>query len=123
MRDDPTPDPQPDPERLAAHADAIRAAAAELLTRVTEWRNSPHWQDTPTNHHRYHTTVGACTQLDSLPDPTTPEHLADMAATVRPACGVWRPTRPGPQQAIHAAAERLSATVVRSSMSDRPRMP
>ncbi|WFE29852.1 hypothetical protein O7623_12005 [Solwaraspora sp. WMMD791] len=108
MRDDPTPETHPDPERLATHAAAIRAAAAELLTRVHEWRNSPHWQDTPTNQHRYRTTVDACAQLDALPHPTTPDQLAAMAATIRPASTVWLPSRPGPQQAIHAAAERLS---------------
>ncbi|MDG4764411.1 hypothetical protein O7632_09885 [Solwaraspora sp. WMMD406] len=118
MRDDPTPDTQ----RLATRAAAIRAAAAELLTRVTEWRNSPHWQDTPTNQHRYRTTVDACAQLDALPDPVTPDHLADMTTTIRPACAVWNPSRPGSQQAIHAAAERLSASVVRSNIPDRPRM-
>ncbi|MFV2022507.1 hypothetical protein [Micromonospora sp. LOL_023] len=123
MRDDPTPDPHPDPERLAAHAAAIRAAAAELLTRVHEWRNSPHWQDTPTNQHRYRTTVDACSQLDALPNPATPDHLANMAATIRPASTVWLPSRPGPQQAIHAAAERLSTEAVRVRTPDRPQTP
>ncbi|MFV2013370.1 MULTISPECIES: hypothetical protein [unclassified Micromonospora] len=111
MRDDPTPDPRPDPERLATDAAAIRAAAAELLTRVHEWRNSPHWQDTPTNQHRYRTTVDTCAQLDGLPDPTTPDHLAEVVDTVRPAYMVWLPSRPGRQQAIHAAAERLAMTI------------
>ncbi|WJK43304.1 hypothetical protein O7608_13385 [Solwaraspora sp. WMMA2056] len=111
MRDEPIPEPHPDPERLATHAAAIRAAAAELLTRVHEWRNSPHWQDTPTNQHRYRTTVDTCAQLDSLPDPSTPDQLADMVNTVRTAYMVWLPSRPGVQQAIHAAAERISTIV------------
>ncbi|WP_326552141.1 hypothetical protein [Micromonospora sp. NBC_01813] len=107
MRDDPTPDAQ----RLANHAAAIRAAAVELLARVHEWRNSPHWQDTPTNQHRYRTTVDACAALDALPDPTSTDHLTAIATTIRPASRVWFPSRPGSEQSIHVAAERLQTLV------------
>lgn len=85
----------------------IRAAAAEVYERVQEWRNSPRWQDTPTNAHRYQATVGAVTALDLLSEPVTAENLTELFDAVRPLLVEWRPSRPGPEQQIFAAVERL----------------
>lgn len=85
----------------------IRAAAAEVYERVQEWRNSPRWQDTPTNAQRYEATVGAVTALDLLPEPATAEELTELSDAVRPLLVEWRPSRPGPEQSIFAAVERL----------------
>jgi hypothetical protein len=56
MRDAPIPpgsyDPLPDDR-----AGQIRAAAAEVLLRVEEWRASPAWTGSPTDVRRYEITV------------------------------------------------------------------
>ncbi|MGI5147024.1 hypothetical protein ACQEVC_11670 [Plantactinospora sp. CA-294935] len=111
MRDTPMP-PDEDhdahfgitPQRRAA---AIRAAAAEVLVRVQEWRDSPHWRDDDTNRDRYRRTADAVATLDRVPDPSTPEALSALVEAIRPILHVWRPGRPGAEQAIHSAVQRL----------------
>lgn len=105
---DAPPDSTPTPQQRAA---AIRAAAAEVLTRVQEWRNSPHWRDDYTSHHWYQVTMDTVAKLDKLPDPDGPEAVAVLDDAVRPILATWRPSRPGPQQAIYAAVERLRQIV------------
>lgn len=110
MRDVTPKDEHPDADRLAApaeRAEQIRAAAAEVLTRVQEWRDSHTWRDTDDNRRRYQATVDACTALDAHPDPGTLVDVDALANVVRPLVATWGPSRPGPEQAIHAAVERL----------------
>jgi hypothetical protein len=114
MRDADTPPQEPadhlyirtglTPRQQAA---LIRAAAAEVYERVQEWRNSLGWQDTPTNVHRHQATVSAVAGLDALPEPAAAEDLAGLIDAVRPLLAEWRPSRPGPEQQIFAAVERL----------------
>ncbi|KIR64950.1 hypothetical protein [Micromonospora haikouensis] len=118
MRDADTPpqeptDDRPHPVTLTPQqcADLIRAAAAEVRERVQEWRDSPNWRNTPTNSHRYETTVGAIDALGQLRDPNTEEAVASLADAVRPVIVEWRPSRPGPEQSIYAAVERLRRTI------------
>ncbi|MGY3514803.1 hypothetical protein ACVMYR_00630 [Micromonospora sp. PTRAS2] len=118
MRDADTPPQEStdDPSYLAAltpqqRADLIRAAAAEVRDRVQAWRDNPHWRNTPTNSHRYETTIGAIDALGQLPDPDTEEAVASLADAARPVIVEWRPSRPGPEQAIYAAVERLRRTI------------
>ncbi|WP_146603551.1 hypothetical protein [Micromonospora endophytica] len=85
----------------------IRSAAAEVYERVQEWRSAPGWQDTPMNAHRHQATVSAITALDALPEPTTADELAGLLDTARPLLLEWRPSRPGPEQQIFVAVERL----------------
>lgn len=114
MRDADTPpqDPADDRSHPAAltpqqRADLIRAAAAEVRDRVQEWRHSPGWQETLTNLHRYYVTVAAVAAVDGLPESETGELLVDLVETLRPVLAEWRPSRPGAEQQIHAAVERL----------------
>ncbi|MEU4777435.1 hypothetical protein [Micromonospora sp. NPDC023633] len=114
MRDADTPPQEPaDPPYtrtgLAPRQQAalIRAAAAEVYERVHEWRNTPGWLNTPTNAHRHQATVDAVAVLDALPQPTTAEDLARLVDAVWPVLAEWRPSRPGSEQQIFVAVERL----------------
>ncbi|WP_147252603.1 hypothetical protein [Micromonospora endolithica] len=118
MRDADTPpqelsNDQPHPAALTPQqrADLIRAAAAEVRERVQEWRNHPGWRNTPVNSHRHETTVNAIDALGQLPDPDTEEAVARLADVVRPVVVEWRPSRPGPEQPIYAAVERLRRSI------------
>ncbi|WP_433688074.1 hypothetical protein ACQP0I_04495 [Micromonospora carbonacea] len=118
MRDADTPPQEPANDRPhpatltpQRRADLIRAAAAEVRERVQEWRDNPNWRNTPTNSHRYETTIGAIDALGQLPDPDTEEAVTSLANAVRPVIVEWRPSRPGPEQAIYAAVERLQRTI------------
>lgn len=113
MRDADTPPQEPadrphtpalTPREQAA---LIRAAAAEVYERVQEWRSAPGWQDTPMNAHRHEATVSAIAALAALPEPTTADELSGLLDTVRPLLLEWRPSRPGPEQQIFVAVERL----------------
>jgi hypothetical protein len=114
MRDADTP-PQEPADHLHARAELtprhqaaiIRAAAAEVHQRVQEWRNSPAWQDTPTNAHRHQATMDALAALDAVAKPGTENELAEVIDAVRPLLAEWRPSRPGPEQQIFVAVERL----------------
>ncbi|MFG1885464.1 hypothetical protein [Micromonospora sp. NPDC049102] len=114
MRDADTPPHEPD-DHLHAHAElaprqqaaVIRAAAAEVHQRVQEWRKSPAWQDTPTNAHRHQATSDAVAALDAVPEPSTEDELAEVVDAIRPLLAEWRPSRPGPEQQIYVAVERL----------------
>ncbi|RKR89950.1 hypothetical protein BDK92_4314 [Micromonospora pisi] len=91
----------------AQQAAAIRAHAAEVLARVQEWHDAPGWQDNDTNQRRYRLTADAVGQLDALPDPEHSDGLAALVDAIHPILTEWRPGRPGPEQAIYAAVERL----------------
>ncbi|MEV5208215.1 hypothetical protein AB0K35_12160 [Micromonospora sp. NPDC053740] len=114
MRDADTP-PQDPADRPYARTEltprqraaVIRTAAAEVRQRVQEWRDSPGWQDTPTNAYRHQATVVALAALDALPEPATDQELAGLVDAVRPVIAEWRPSRPGPEQQIFIAVERL----------------
>lgn len=88
----------------------IRAAAAEVHERVQEWRDTPGWQDTPTNAQRHQATVAAVAALDALPDPVVAEELTELVDAIRPLLVEWRPSRPGSEQHVFAAVERLRRT-------------
>ncbi|WBC12793.1 hypothetical protein O7600_16545 [Micromonospora sp. WMMA1998] len=114
MRDADTPPQEPADRRYAdtaptpqEHAARIRAAAAEVRERVQDWRHAPGWQETPTNALRYAVTADAVAALSALPKPETLEDLAATVDAVRPVLAEWRPSRPGPEQQIFAAVERL----------------
>ncbi|WP_329017951.1 hypothetical protein OG271_13685 [Micromonospora rifamycinica] len=118
MRDADTPRQEPTDDRShpaaltpQQRADLIRAAAAEVRERVQAWRDNPNWRNTPANSHRYETTLGAIGVLSELPEPQTEEALASLADAVRPIVVEWRPSRPGPEQSIYAAVERLWRTI------------
>jgi hypothetical protein len=120
MRDEPTtpnpgnPDPRPGtPLTPQLRVTAIRAAAAEVLTRVQEWRDTPAWPDTPTNRRRHQVTVDAVAKLETLPAPDTNDDLTPMIEAVRPILTTWLPSRPGTEQAIFAAVERLRTAINR----------
>jgi hypothetical protein len=120
MRDEPTtpnpghPDPSPGtPLTPRQRATAIRAAAAEVLTRVQEWRSAPGWPDTPANRRRYQVTAGAVAQLDTLSDLDADDDLTPLIDAVRPILAAWRPSRPGTEQAVFAAVERLRTAINR----------
>lgn len=103
MRDATPKDERPDADRLAAptagqRAEQIRAATAEVLTRVQEWRDSPTWRDTDTNRHRYQATVDACTAFEARPGRSTPEEHDALVDTIRALVAVWGPSRPGPEE-------------------------
>ncbi|MEN3610971.1 hypothetical protein AAH979_15605 [Plantactinospora sp. ZYX-F-223] len=107
MRDAATPpddghDAAPDgsPTTPQQRAAAIRAAAGEVLARVQEWRNSPHWREDETNRRRYQITVDAIASLDRLPDPEPQETVLPLVDAIGPVLAAWRPSRPGPEQAI-----------------------
>ncbi|MBM0275619.1 hypothetical protein [Micromonospora tarensis] len=114
MRDADTP-PQDPADRPYARTEltprqraaVIRTAAAEVRQRVQEWRNSPGWQDKPTNAYRYQATFVAVAALDAVPEPTTAVELTRLVDAVRPLLVEWRPSRPGPEQQIFVAVERL----------------
>ncbi|MEO3923889.1 hypothetical protein ABGB07_08505 [Micromonosporaceae bacterium B7E4] len=101
---DARPDATPTPQQ---HAAAVRAGAAEILARVQEWRYSQHWRDNDTDRRRYQLTVDAVSVLDDMPDLSARDAVAMLSDAVRPVLKVWRPARPGPEQAILAAVERL----------------
>lgn len=114
MRDADTPplDPANHTQRRTMHtprqqAALIRAATAEVYERVREWRSSPGWQNTPVNARRHRLTVDAAAALDVLPEPTRIEDLNGYVDAIRPLLAEWRPSRPGPEQQIYAAVERL----------------
>ncbi|MFG3703576.1 hypothetical protein ACGF7U_02400 [Micromonospora sp. NPDC047670] len=118
MRDADTPpqeptDDRPHPAALTPRqrADLIRSAAAEVRERVQEWRDHRGWRNTPVNSHRYETTVSAIDALDRLPDPGNEEAVASLANAVRPVVVEWRPSRPGPEQPIYTAVERLRRSI------------
>ncbi|MDI5936633.1 MULTISPECIES: hypothetical protein [unclassified Micromonospora] len=118
MRDADTPpqeptDDRPHPTALTPQqrADLIHAAAADVRERVQAWRDNPNWRNTPANSHRYETTIGAIDALGQLPGPGTEEAVASLANAVRPVIVEWRPSRPGPEQSIYAAVERLRRTI------------
>lgn len=114
MRDADTPPQEPADQSYnrpeltpRQQADLIRSAAAEVYERVEEWRNSPGWHDTPTNARQHQVTVGVVATLNALPELDTVEDLAGLINAVRPLLAEWRPSRPGPEQQIVAAVERL----------------
>ncbi|MGC4886360.1 hypothetical protein [Micromonospora sp. DT227] len=114
MRDADTPPQEPADRRYAdtaltlqEQAARIRAAVAEVYERVQEWRRAPGWRETPTNAHRYAVTADAVAALSALSEPEAPEDLAAIVDAVRPVLAEWRPSRPGPEQQIFAAVERL----------------
>ncbi|MGW0430943.1 hypothetical protein ACWDV4_00105 [Micromonospora sp. NPDC003197] len=94
----------PTPQQRAAN---IRANAAEVWERVQEWRDSPNWHGNETNQRRYQLTANAINALDAVPDPRTHAEVSALISAVRPILAEWRPSRPGPEQAIYAAIERL----------------
>jgi hypothetical protein len=102
------PGTTPTPQQRAA---AIRAAAAEVMARVEECRNSPGWRDDDTNGRRYQLTVEGVAALDKLPDPETHEAISALVDAIRPILSAWRPSRPGPEQAIFASVESLQRAV------------
>ncbi|MGW2623336.1 hypothetical protein [Micromonospora taraxaci] len=114
MRDADTP-PQEPANHLHARAEltprqqaaVIRAVAAEVHQRVQEWRNSPAWQDTPTNAHRHQATMDAVAALGAVPEPSNEDQLTEVIDAIRPLLAEWRPSRPGPEQQIYVAVERL----------------
>ncbi|MEU1588783.1 hypothetical protein [Micromonospora sp. NPDC005710] len=114
MRDADTP-PQEPADHFHARAEltprqqaaAIRAAAAEVRQRVQEWRDSSAWQNTPTNAHRHQATLAGVAALDAVPEPTTTEELTEFVDAVLPLVAEWRPSRPGAEQQIFVAVERL----------------
>lgn len=117
MRDATPKDEHPDADRLAAtastqRAEQIRAAAAEVRTRVQEWRDSPTWRDTDDNRHRYQATIDACATLDADSGHGTPVDSDARTEAVRSLVALWGFRRPGPEQAIHAAIERLRRLTV-----------
>ncbi|WP_326564592.1 hypothetical protein [Micromonospora peucetia] len=114
MRDADTPPQEPAerpytrPRLTPRHQAAlIRTAAAEVCERVRQWQSSPGWQDTPMNAHRYQATMKVVVALDALPDPQTAEDLARLVEAVKPLLAEWRPSRPGREQPIFVAVERL----------------
>jgi hypothetical protein len=113
MRDAATPpENDPDVQTRAAptpeqHAANIRAAAAEVLARVDEWRRSASWHDSQANRWRFQLTVEAVTTLDALPEPDTHETIAPLTDAIRSILTAWRPSRPGGEQSIQVAVERL----------------
>ncbi|MGW4463035.1 hypothetical protein [Micromonospora sp. NPDC004704] len=94
----------PTPQQRAA---TIREYTTEVLARVEQWRGSPAWHDDEINRRRYNVTVDAAAQLDALPDPVHQDSLVVMVDAIRPILNEWRPSRPGNEQAIYAAVERL----------------
>ncbi|MGX7676783.1 hypothetical protein [Plantactinospora sp. DSM 117369] len=94
----------PVPQQRAA---AIRTAAAEVVTRVQEWRDSPNWHDNEANRHRYQLTVDTIATLDKLPNPGSQETVPLLVDAIGLVLAAWRPSRPGPEQAIFASVERL----------------
>lgn len=110
MRDATPEDERPDADRPAVptpnqRAEQLRAAAAEVRTRTQEWRDSPHWRDTDDNRRRYRLTIDTCTAIEAHPG-TAEEHDA-LVDTIRALVTLWGPSRPGPEQAVHVAIERL----------------
>ncbi|NLU80889.1 hypothetical protein HCA58_21515 [Micromonospora sp. HNM0581] len=118
MRDADTPPQEPTDDRShpatltpQQRADLIRTAAAEVHERVQEWRDNAGWRNTPANTHRYETTVSAIDALEQLPEPDSEDAVARLADVVRPVVLEWRPSRPGPEQSIYVAVERLRRTI------------
>jgi hypothetical protein len=113
MRHEPTtpnPDSAPSaPLTPQQRATTIRAAAAEVLARVQEWRETPGWPESPANRRRHQITDAAVAHLATLPAPDIDDDLTHLIDAVRPILTVWRPSRPGKEQAIFAAVERLRA--------------
>jgi hypothetical protein len=127
MRDEPTtpnpgnPDPRPGiPLTPRQRAAVIREAAAEVLTRVQEWRDTPGWPDTTINRHRYQLTAATLAQLDTPSGPDAREDLERLVEAVRPVLTEWRPARPGREQAIFAAVERLQRATGSSRKPEPP---
>ncbi len=85
----------------------VRAGVAEVWRRTVEWRNRPEWTDTEHNRQRYEITRDVARHVAQLPDPTCSTDRAAMVAAVDPLIRAWWPNRAGPEQAIHAAAERV----------------
>jgi len=94
----------PTPQQRAAN---IRANAAEVWARVQEWRDSPNWHDDETNRRRYQLTADTIAMLDAVPEPRTHIEVSVLIDAIRPILTEWRPSRPGPEQAIYVAVERL----------------
>ncbi|WP_141713996.1 hypothetical protein [Micromonospora inyonensis] len=120
MRDADTPPQEPDDrhQNLDGHtarqrARAIRAAVIEVHARVREWRSQPGWQNTPANVHRYETTVNVFRAVESMPEPDSAVAVAQLVEAVRPLLTEWRPGRPGPEQQIFVAVERLRRSLPR----------
>lgn len=116
MRDTATPDDGPSAHLPNAptpqqHAAAIRAHAAEVLTRVQQWRDGPAWQNDDTNRRRYRLTDDAISELNGLPDPRDHDGLAVLIRAIHPLLAEWQPSRPGTEQVIYAAVERLQRQV------------
>jgi hypothetical protein len=91
------------PSQVDQPSPDIHAALAEVWRRVAEWHDSPHWTDEDRNRHRYETTAVAYEAARQLPHTDTDA----LAKAVQPIVDTWRPNRPGPQQTIHAAVDRL----------------
>ncbi|QOC94065.1 hypothetical protein [Micromonospora craniellae] len=58
--------------------------------------------------------MSAIAASEVLPNPETAEDLTELAEALRPVLSEWRPSRPGPEQQIFAAVERL-----RQALADR----
>jgi hypothetical protein len=122
MRDADTPPQEPTDDRShpavltpRQRAALIRRAATEVRDRVQEWRERPNWHNSPANSHRYATTIRAIDALAGLPDPDTEDAIAHLVEAVRPVVMEWRPGRPGPEQSIYVAVERLWRSITTST--------
>ncbi|MEV0327458.1 hypothetical protein AB0H63_13570 [Micromonospora echinospora] len=120
MRDADTPPQEPNDrhehlDARTAHqrATAIRAAVDEVHALVREWRVQPGWQNTPVNVHRYDTTVNVFRAVESMPEPNSAEGVGKLVDAIRPLLAEWRPSRPGPEQQVFAAVERLRRAISR----------
>ncbi|GLY23706.1 hypothetical protein [Micromonospora sp. NBRC 101691] len=114
MRDADTPPQEPadhhphlDPRTVRQRVTAIRTAVDEVYARVREWRGQPGWRNTPVNVHRYETTLNVAYTVEAMPEPDSAVAVAQLVEAVRPLLTEWRPSRPGPEQQIFAAVERL----------------
>ncbi|XTZ14459.1 hypothetical protein ACQSSU_23650 [Micromonospora echinospora] len=114
MRDADTPPQDPadphqhlDARTARQRATAIRAAVSEVHARVREWRSQPGWRNSPVNVHRYETTMNVFRAVKSMPEPDSAATVVQLVEAVRPVLTEWRPSRPGPEQQIFAAVERL----------------
>jgi hypothetical protein len=103
-------DDDQDPAQLVAE---IRHLAAEVWRRVQEWHDSPDWQDTERNRHRYDLTARTIAAFDDRSDPEQPVTVNAMSKVLTPILTEWRPALAGPEQAIYAAVDRLRTAIGR----------
>jgi len=95
------------PSTAASHATEIRAAAAEVWRRIAEWRASTRYDDSAANQHRYDQADQVTKALADVPTTGDDTETRQVIAAVQPILTTWRTGRPGPEQAIYAAVERL----------------